>query len=247
MPRWQGREQFAGRILHSSEYKNASPFRGSSALVVGTGCSGMEIAYDLAEGDAANVWLSARTPPNIFMREGPGGLPGDYIAGVLVHLPARLADGVARFARRMVLGDLTAYGLPIPEEGVFARFHRLGVTPAVVDPEVIDAIKAGRIEVVPGTESFDRTGVRLADGRRIEPNVVVCATGYEPGLDALVGHLGVLDERGIPRGARTDAAHDGLRFIGFTPHPGQLAHMGKEATRAARAIARELRALQRGR
>jgi len=46
----------------------------------------MEIAHDLAEGGASKVWLSARTPPNIVLREGPGGLPGDMIAVVLLHL-----------------------------------------------------------------------------------------------------------------------------------------------------------------
>jgi cation diffusion facilitator CzcD-associated flavoprotein CzcO len=240
IPDWRGRDEFAGRLLHSSEYKNPAPFRDQKVLVIGPGCSGMEIAYDLADGGATKVWLSARTPPNIFLREGPGGLPGDYIAGVFVHLPLRIADALARFARRMKLGDLTDYGLPIPDEGVFARFHRLGVTPAVIDPEVIDAIKAGRIEIVPGTESLDRTGARLATGGRIEPDAIICATGYRRGLERLVGHLNVLDERGIPRALGNNPAADGLRFIGYTPHPGQLGYIAKEAKRAARAIAGEL-------
>jgi hypothetical protein len=240
IPAWNGRDAFAGRLLHSADYKNPTPFRDQGVLVVGTGSSGMEIAYDLAVGGAAKVWLSARTPPNIFMREGPGGLPGDYIAVLFVHLPVRVADGLARFARRKTLGDLTDYGLPIPDEGVFARFHRLGVTPAVIDPEVIDAIKAGRIEIVPGTESLDRTAARLTGGGRVEPNSIICATGYTRGLEPLVGHLDVLDERGIPRALGKNAAADGLRFIGYTPHPGQLAYIGKQAKRAAKAIAGEL-------
>jgi cation diffusion facilitator CzcD-associated flavoprotein CzcO len=240
IPDWGGRDEFAGRLLHSSEYKNPVPFRDRRVLVIGAGCSGMEIAYDLAEGGAAKVWLSARTPPNIFLREGPGGIPGDYIAGAFVHLPVRTADALARFARRMKLGDLTDYGLPIPDEGVFARFSRLGVTPAVVDPEVIDAIKAGRIAIVPGTESLDRTGARLAAGGRVEPEAIICATGYRRGLQRLVGHLDVLDERGIPRALGHKPAADGLRFIGYTPHPGQLGYIAREATRAAKAIAREL-------
>jgi cation diffusion facilitator CzcD-associated flavoprotein CzcO len=240
IPAWNGREAFAGRLLHSSDYKNPTPFRDQQVLVVGSGSSGMEIAYDLAEGGAARVWLSARTPPNIFLREGPGGLPGDYIAVLFVHLPVRIADGLARFARRKTLGDLTDYGLPIPDEGVFARFHRLGVTPAVIDPEVIDAIKTGRIEIVPGTESLDRTGARLTGGDRVEPDSILCATGYKRGLEPLVGHLDVLDERGIPRALGPNPAADGLRFIGYTPHPGQLAYIGKQAKRAAKAIASEL-------
>ena len=49
------------------------------------GCSGMEIAYDLAEGGAARVWLSARTPPNILLRQGPGGVPGDMFGVALLR------------------------------------------------------------------------------------------------------------------------------------------------------------------
>jgi len=240
IPNWEGRNEFSGRLLHSAEYRNPEPFLGERVLVVGSGCSGMEIAYDLAAG-AAKVWLSARTPPNILLREGPGGFPGDVIAATLLHTPVRFADAFARFARRMDLGDLSEYGLPVPEEGVFSRFRRLGVVPSIVDREVIEAIKAGQIEVLPGVESFDAGGVRLADGTRIEPETVIAATGYRRGLESLVGHLGVLDERGIPRAQGARAAAPGLRFIGYTSRPGALRYMSKQAKEAAKTIARELR------
>jgi cation diffusion facilitator CzcD-associated flavoprotein CzcO len=240
IPNWEGRNEFGGRLLHSADYRNPGPFTGECVLVVGSGCSGMEIAYDLAAG-GAKVWLSARTPPNILLREGPGGFPGDVIAAALLHTPVRLADAFARFARRMDLGDLSEYGLPVPEEGVFSRFQRLGVVPSIVDREVIEAIEAGQIEVVPGVESLDEGGVRLADGTRIEPETVIAATGYRRGLESLVGHLGVLDERGIPRAQGARAAAPGLRFIGYTSRPGALGYMSKQAKQAAKTIARELR------
>jgi Pyridine nucleotide-disulphide oxidoreductase len=240
VPDWRGHERFEGRLLHSSEYRNAEPFRGSKALVVGPGCSGMEIAYDLTEGGAAKVWLSARTPPNILLREGPGGLPGDMIGVALLRFPARFGDAVARFGRRMDLGDLAEYGLPVPEEGVFSRLGRLGVAPAIVGEEVIEAIRARRIVVVRGVESLDHRGVSLADGGRVEPDVVICATGYRRGLEPLVGHLDVLDEHGLPRALGEQPAAAGLRFIGYVPRPGALGYMGMEAKRAARAIACEL-------
>ena len=41
------------QLLHAAEYRNPVPFRDRDVLVVGPGCSGMEIAYDLAEGGAA--------------------------------------------------------------------------------------------------------------------------------------------------------------------------------------------------
>jgi cation diffusion facilitator CzcD-associated flavoprotein CzcO len=240
IPDWPGRDRYRGRIVHSADYRNAEPFRGQRVLVVGPGSSGMEIAHDVAEGGAAKVWLSARTPPNILMREGPGGIPGDVIAHVMLHAPTRFADAFARVGRKLAVGDLTAYGLPVPEEGVFARLERLGVAPAIVDAEVIDAIKQGRVEVIGGVESLDATAVHLTGGAQVEPDALIAATGYRRGLEPLVGHLGVLAKDGLPRALGERPAADGLRFIGYVPRPGMLGYSAKEAARAAKVIAREL-------
>jgi hypothetical protein len=240
-PRWKGREIYAGELLHASEYKNAAPFRGRRVLVVGPGCSGMEIAFDLIEGGAAKVWLSARTPPNIILRAGPGGLPGDMVGVLLLRFPPRLGDAVARFARKQDIGDLTEQGLPVPDEGVFSRLRRTGQAPSIVDIELIEAIRAGRIEIVRGVDGLEREGIRLTDGARVEPEVVVSATGYRRGLEPLVGHLEVLDGRGVPRTVGERPAAPGMRFIGYVPRPGGLGYMAKEAKRAAKAIVRELR------
>ncbi len=242
IPEWPGLSLFGGELLHAADYSNPEPFRHRHVLVVGPGCSGMEIAQDLVEGGASKVWLSARTPPNIVLRQGPGGVPGDVLGVLLLHLPPRIGDAIARFGRRMDLGDLTPYGLPVPEEGIFTRLRRTGQAPAVVDREVIESIKAGRIEIVSGVEELDAAGVRLSGGMRLEPDAVVCATGYRRALEPLVGHLGVLDRTGVPRIRGERAAAPGLRFVGYVPRPGGLGYVSKEAIRAARAIARELRA-----
>jgi hypothetical protein len=149
---------------------------------------------------------------------------------------------VAAVGRRLDIGDLTEYGLPVPEEGLMTRFRRTRQAPAIVDKEVIESIKAGRIEIVRGVESLDEAGVTLAGGARVEPDVVICATGYRRGLEPLVGHLGVLDDSGSPRAVAETPAAPGLRFIGYVPRPGGLGYMAKEARRAAKAIAHELRA-----
>jgi cation diffusion facilitator CzcD-associated flavoprotein CzcO len=247
IPEWDGRDAFEGRLLHAAGYRNPAPFQGSRALVVGPGCSGMEIAYDLAEGGAAKVWLAARTAPNIVLREGSGGLPNDLIGMALMRFPPRFADALARMDRRAELGDLTAYGLPIPGEGVFSRLHRIGAGPAIVDREVIAAIEAGRIEVVRGVEALGAAEARLADGGRIDPDVIICATGYRRGLEPLVGHLAVLDGSGLPRVRGKRPAAPGLRFVGFHSRPGALRYMGGEARRVARAIERDLERADRRR
>lgn len=239
MPAWPGRDDFEGELLHAAGYRSPEPFRGRSVLVVGTGSSGMEIAHDLADRGAAEVRMSVRTPPNIVLREGP--VPGDMIASALLHLPTRLADRITRLARKADVGDLTEFGLPVPDEGVFARLRRERKVPAILDEDVIEAIKDGRVRVVPDVDSLDPAGVRFADGSRIEPDAVICATGYRTGLERLVGHLGVLDSDGVPLKVGPEAAAPGLRFIGYVPRPGGLGYMGKEAKRAAKRIRRELR------
>jgi cation diffusion facilitator CzcD-associated flavoprotein CzcO len=236
MPDWPGRERFERPLLHAAEYRNPEPFRGRDVLVVGPGCSGMEIAYDLAEGGAQRVRLAVRTPPNMLVRSPMG----PAFALTLLRMAPRRADRIVNFIRSKEIGDLTEYGLPTPEEGTFTRLRRLGVAPAIIDKHVIEAIKDRRIEIVAGVESLDATGVALTDGTRIEPDAVIAATGYRCGLEPVVGHLDVLDERGVPRSVDGEAAAPGLRFVGYMPLPAQIRHMGAEAKRAAKAVAREL-------
>jgi cation diffusion facilitator CzcD-associated flavoprotein CzcO len=240
IPAWPGREQFSGRLLHSAEYRNASEFHGADVLVVGPGCSGMEIAYDMAEGGAARVRVSIRTQPNIILRQA-GGLPGDVPATLMYRLPARIGDRQTRVLRRLTIGDLSEHGLVPPKEGILSRAHREGKAPAILDKPLIDAIKQRRIEIVAAVESLDATGVVLSDRTRLEPDVVIAATGYNTGLEPLVGHLGVLDDRDLPLIHGGAAVAPGLRFIGYQPRPGQIGYLGSEATRAARQVKKELK------
>jgi NADPH-dependent 2,4-dienoyl-CoA reductase/sulfur reductase-like enzyme len=244
VPDWPGRESFAGEVIHSADYRNADPFRSKRVLVVGPGCSGMEVAHDIATGGAAKVWLAVRTPPTIIGRQGPGGLPGEWIGTALLYLPTRFGNAFARFGSRQDFGDLSEYGLPVPEEGLITRFRRDGTVPAIVDEEVIASIKERTIEVVGAVESLDKTGVTLTGGDRVEPDAVICATGYRRALEPLVGHLGVLDDRGWPTVAAPKPAAPGLRMVGYTSRPGALGFMSRQAKRSARAVARELRSVQ---
>jgi len=198
VPELPGADSFTGELLHSSDYRNPRPYHGKNVLAVGAGSSGMEIAYDLATGGAAKVWLAIRTPPNIMLRSLPGGLSVDPLALTMYRLPYRIADAIGRRARRASLPDLSEFGLPIPEEGVFAREKRVEQAPTLVDMEVIDAVRDGSIEVVAAVDSFERDKVVLVDGTRLDPDAVVLATGYIRGLEPLVGHLGVLDATGKP-------------------------------------------------
>jgi lysine/ornithine N-monooxygenase len=179
-PASPGRDDYRGRVLHAAEYRNPDEFQGADVLVVGPGCSGMEIAYDLTAGGADCVWTSVRTQPNILLRQS-GGLPGDIPARALLHVPPPIADRIAGLVRRLTIGDLSRWGLVPPEKGIFSRHYREGKAPEIVDKAVIGAIEAGRLQVVAAVESLDRRSI--GDGARLEPAAVIAATGYDTGLE----------------------------------------------------------------
>jgi putative flavoprotein involved in K+ transport len=237
VPDWPGAEQFGGKLLHSSGYRSPAPYRGKRVLVVGTGNSGAEIAADLAEQGAGEVWLSCRTPPHVIRRE-TGPIPTTILGIPNQYLPARLVDPVSRQLARLTAPDLAPYGLPRPTTGLKTQFLRTAVVP-LIDVGLVDQLYAGRVQVVPAVASFGADGVVLSDGRELEVDVVVAATGYRRGLEDLVGHLGVLDAGGAPRvhGARTDPGAPGLHFIGMLP---TMAGMLFQINRDARAIARQI-------
>src|SRR5262245_37346993 len=182
IPDWPQRRSFTGTLLHSSVYRNPDAYRGKRVLVVGAGSSAMEIAHDVATGGAAKTWLSVRTVPNIMLRTLPGGLPSDFIATALHHVPVPVADVLAEVARRLSIGDLSEVGLPRPSEGVFSRGVRLGRAPAIIDSDTLNSIRNGTIVIVPTLDGFADDQVRLVNGQNLQADVVICATGYRRGL-----------------------------------------------------------------
>lgn len=236
IPGWPGRETFTGELIHSSEYRNARPFRGRDVLVVGPNVTGSEVAYLLAQDGAGRVRVSVRTPPTI-LRRCRLGLPLNPAGVVLHRLPAAIGDRVGALSQRTMFGDLSPYGLPRPEVGFVTTLRERGQGP-VMDDGFVGAVKDGRIEIVGPVESVAGPDVVLAGGERIQPEAVIAATGYARGLEPLVGHLGVLDEDGMPRfrGAATAPQAPGLHFVGYsTPLYGQLRGIRIEAQRLARA------------
>ncbi|HYN73896.1 MAG TPA: hypothetical protein VES60_15455, partial [Nakamurella sp.] len=201
----------------------------------GAGNSAAEIAVELL-GVGAHVTLSVRTPPNIVRRDTLG-VPSQLIGIALGHLPERAKGPVIGIMRRVAVPDLTRQGLPAPVDG-FSQFLRSQTVP-ILDHGFVREIRAGRIRVVAAVAALDADSVRLADGATVRPDAVICATGYRPGLESMVGHLGLLDERGEPmvRGASTLPTAERLFFVGMSV---QLGGLVREVSAEARAVAGEI-------
>ena len=237
-PRWPGIDGFTGEVVIARDYRNGRPFAGRDVLVVGTGNTGTEIATDLAEHGALRVWLAVRTPPHIVPRSRMGW-PAQATGILVRRLPPRLVDRAARLLAVVQEPDLTAYGMPRAGAGLYSRVL-VGRVP-VQDVGIVAAIRERRVLPVAAVESFDGTEVVLADGTRLRPDAVVLATGYRAGLEPLVGHLGVLDGRGLPvvHGALEPSGTPGLWFTGFTnPISGMLREIRIDAERIAAEVSR---------
>jgi putative flavoprotein involved in K+ transport len=239
VPGWPGRATFTGELIHSSQYRNPQPYAGKDVLVVGAGNSGAEIAHDVIDGGAARSRLSVRTPPQI-VRRATLGVPAQLLGMAIRRMPPDWVDPFTIWQRKIAIPDLSAQGLPRPPHGVRTSFLATGTTP-ILDVGIVDAVKDGRVEVVPAVEGFDGDDVLLADGTRIQPEVVIAATGFRAGLDGLVGGLDVLGARGLPRTTDGEPALPGLWFVGFTPTlGGQLREGSIAARKVAEALAAEL-------
>lgn len=236
LPDWPGRMGFQRPIRHVATLRRAADLAGARVLLVGAGNSGVEIAGHLVDAGVEQLWVSVRTPPTILPRQ-VYGVPLHPLTLALRLLPERARDRLARSVARHAFGDLGPYGLPAPQQGPFERMRTTGVTVAI-DQGFVRHLTAGRLEVVPAVEQLDGSDVVLRDGTRLRPDLIVAATGFDPGLADLVGHLGVLDRDGRPPQEAGPRQSAGLWFIGYRPAiEGNLRQFPVEARRIARAIA----------
>jgi putative flavoprotein involved in K+ transport len=235
-PAWPGVDTFPGDLRHSADYREPWPYAGQRVLVVGAGNSATEIALDLLRV-GAEVTLSVRTPPNIVRRDTLG-VPSQVFGIALKRVPERFMDPLTATLRRISVPDLTAHGLP-PSSNPYSHFRETGAVP-ILDTGIVDAVRTGRVRVVPATVSVDGPDVHLADGSTVRPDAVVAATGFSTGLEPMVGHLGVLDRRGVPsvHGSDEHPSAPGLHFVGIRAElSGLLREIGLDARRVGRALA----------
>jgi putative flavoprotein involved in K+ transport len=246
VPAWPGQEGFAGELIHSAAYRNPEPFRGKDVLVVSARNTGSEIAYELSTDGGCRVWTSMRTPPSVFPREWPPGFPLNYSTVLLEPFPDPVLDQAGFLTQKLIYWNLAKHGIPRAPLGVQSATKKRHVS-ALIDAGFIRALKEGKLKLVAAVERFDGPEVLLADGSRLQPQVVIAATGYSRNLPRIVGHLGVLDEHGVPAlngepiRAREHPSAPGLFFTGYyTSAAGQLRFMRIDGRRIARAIARQL-------
>ena len=186
MPAYEGLEDYRGDVIHAGAYKDSTQLRARRVLVVGGGNTGCDIAVEAAQ-QAARCWHSTRRgywyAPKYVL-----GRPTDQVNDQLLALraPMRLRQWFAHRTMRLAVGDVTRFGLPKPD-------HKIYQSHPVVNSQLLYYVGHGGIAPVPEIARFHRTSVELTDGRHIEPDLVVLATGYLPRFDFLEPELLGLD------------------------------------------------------
>ncbi len=179
LPAWARGRELTGdvRLVHSRDWRGPEGLEGRSVLVVGSGQSAADIAVDAASR-ALEVRWSVRTGHWVVPRT-IAGTPGDVAASREPAVLGALNEKVAETVVRRVAGDPAAVGLPRPAAPLLEDR-------VIVSDDVIGRIREGRIAPMPDVASLDDDGTLVfADGRAWAPSVVVLATGYEDGVDAL--------------------------------------------------------------
>ncbi|XP_009616866.3 putative indole-3-pyruvate monooxygenase YUCCA10 [Nicotiana tabacum] len=172
IPKVLGLEKFKGEIIHSSEYKSGQKYEGKEVLVVGSGNSGMEIAFDLSNYRSC-ASIVVRNPIHVLTREmvHTGML-------LLKYLPISLVDTLIAKCAKIRFGNLAELGIPQPEEGPFYIKISKGRSP-VIDVGAIDKIKLGEIKVLPGISKIKEHTVEFDNGEEHQFDAIIFATGYK--------------------------------------------------------------------
>jgi cation diffusion facilitator CzcD-associated flavoprotein CzcO len=198
-PEIAGLENFAGAVLHSSQYEDGEAWNGKKAIVIGTGNSGHDIAQDL-HSSGTQVTLVQRSSTLITNIEPSAQLAyatynegtledNDLIASSMPLTLARrshvllteqsknldksLLDGLERVGFKLDFGDGgTGWQFKYLTRGGGYYFN-VGCS---------DLVAAGKIALqqFADIDTFVAGGARMKSGETIAADLIVLATGYKP-------------------------------------------------------------------
>jgi putative flavoprotein involved in K+ transport len=202
-------ENFAGRVLHSSQFRGGKEWAGRSVVVFGTGTSAHDICQEL-QAHGAGVTMVQRSPTMVvnvdpsaqlydqsYLGDGPpidirdtlnSGTPlavikasHKLITDEVKKLDAALLERLEKVGFRLEFGeDGTGWPLKFRTRGGGYYFN-VGCSELIAD---------GKIRLIQATDinRFTGGGPELGDGSTLNADLVVLATGYK-GLDCVVSSL----------------------------------------------------------
>jgi thioredoxin reductase len=191
-------KNFAGTVVHSSQYTDGEDWKGKHALVIGTGNSGHDIAQDL-HSSGTNVTLVQRNSTLITSIEpsaqlvyapyNEGTLDDNDLIATSMPLPLakkshQLVTDLSKELDKDLLDGLREKGFKLDygEGGTGWQFKYLTRGGGYYfNVGCSDLIISGEIGLAQFSdiENFVPQGARMQDGKTIAADLIVLATGYK--------------------------------------------------------------------
>ncbi len=166
--------RFNGEILHSRDFRHPDQVRGKRAMVVGNGPSGTDIAVAAgSEAAGGSVYLAIRTGVDLRPR---------YPYGVPRHAWMMLGEYLSEPLCVWLQRSTGAIKYNLEDFGVWESPPNTGTAVGYRGPELLNALREGQVQPVRHPIRFDAKGAILADGRYLELETVIMATGFFPVL-----------------------------------------------------------------
>ncbi|KAH7010955.1 hypothetical protein B0J12DRAFT_691058 [Macrophomina phaseolina] len=196
IPLYANRDLYKGEVLHSVNYKSANHWKGKRGVIIGTGNSAHDLSMDMVDAGAASVTLVQRNrtemlPLSLYKSAFDPFYHEQTDIALMDKMRACIPLNVARVATleavRKEVDKMPEYYDALERAGfrteryidlVAMVFERLGGH--FFDVGAAAKIVDGTIKVEHATvSSFTETGIRFSDGRTLDADVVVFATGFE--------------------------------------------------------------------
>ena len=194
-PPFEGLERFGGTVVHPQQWPEDLDYAGKRVVVIGSGATAVTLVPAMA-GTAEHVTMLQRSPSYVLSlpgRDPLGDLARRWLSTRAAYAVVRwknalMAQGVYTLSRRRpafvkrLLRRATERQLPAGYD-VDTHFNpaydpwdqRMCLVP---EGDLFQAISSGGASVVTGAiDCFTETGLLLADGRRLEADIVITATG----------------------------------------------------------------------
>lgn len=188
IPELEGRNDFKGRIIHSSEYRNPDSYHNQRVIVVGRGNSAVQIGAEISEV-ASYTSLAVLHPVQL--------------------VPQRFLGRDIHFWMKIIGYDsfpFWCFGLTV------------GSPSAAIDIDSYkNKLESGQLKQKDMFKKIYSEGIIWPDGTKEAIDCIIFATGYQPIFPYLQGVEGALDNRGyaVQRGGVSSKV-TGLYYLGLS-------------------------------
>jgi putative flavoprotein involved in K+ transport len=185
VPSYPGMDEFAGRQLHTADYRDGREYDGQHVVVVGGGNSAAQIIAEVSQV-ATTTWVTLRPP-----RFLPDDVDGHDLFAIATRRRQQLDAGHLDRGGLMGLGDI------------------------VMVPSVREARERGALVAEPMFDRLTQRGFAWNDGRGVEADTVIWCTGFRPALSHLAPLRLRNTDRHIATTGTQAAAEPRLHLLGY--------------------------------